>query len=449
MKRALPVAAVVLVVFAVLVLAAGNGDSGYRVRAVFDNAGHITPGEDVKVAGANVGKVEGLAVTRDKKAAITLRIDQPGFSPFHADAHCAVRQQSLIAEKYVDCNPGSDAAPELPRIPDGDAGAGAHLLPVARTSSPVDLDLVNGIFRLPVRQRLSLLVNELGTGVAGRGRDLNEAIHRANPALRETDTVLAVLAEQDRKLARLVRSSDLVVAPLARKRRQAAHLVVSSATTAQATADRSADLAESIKLLPAFLRELQPTLTSLGTFADDSVPVVDELNAAAPQLDRLVRDMVPFTRAGTPAVVALGGAARTGRTAIVQSENVLRSLASASENARTVASDLDALTQSLDATGGLRAALNWIFFQTTALNGFDDVSHYLRAGLLTNLCSSYATEPTPTCSARFTGGAEPAAPEEGQAGERTAPATPSASRRPPETIETSAESQVLGYFMGP
>jgi virulence factor Mce-like protein len=447
-KRALAIAAVLLVVVAALLITSGGESSGYRVRAIFDNAGHITPGEDVKVAGANVGTVETLSVTANKKAAITLRIDEPGFSPFHADARCTVRQQSLIAEKYVDCNPGSDAAPELPRIPSDETGSGEHLLPVSRTSSPVDLDLVNGIFRLPVRERLTLLVNELGTGVAGRGRDLNEAIHRANPALRETDAVLAVLAEQDRRLAHLVRSSDLVVAPLARKRRQAAHLVQSSAETAQATAARSGDLAESVRLLPAFLRELQPTLKSLGTFADDSVPVVDELNAAAPQLDRLVRDVEPFTRAAAPAVVALGSAARTGRTAFVRSEDVLRTLSSTAGNARPVADDLDALTKSLDATGGLRQALNWIFFQTTALNGFDDVSHYLRAGLLTNLCSGYATEPTPTCSARFTGGA-PAPEAEGVAPtERTTPAKPATSRRSPETT-TTPESQMLGYLLGP
>jgi len=46
--------------------------------------------------------------------------------------------------------------------------------------------------------------------------------------------------------------------------------------------------------------------------------------------------------------------------------------------------------------------MNFIFFSTTAINGFDGVSHYLRAGLITNLCSAYATQPTPGCNANFT-----------------------------------------------
>jgi hypothetical protein len=46
--------------------------------------------------------------------------------------------------------------------------------------------------------------------------------------------------------------------------------------------------------------------------------------------------------------------------------------------------------------------MDYIFFQMTAVNGFDGVSHYLRASLLTNLCSTYATAPAIGCNANFT-----------------------------------------------
>ena len=80
------------------------------------------------------------------------------------------------------------------QIESGD-GEGEQLLPVANTSSPVDLDLLNDILRLPYRERFAILLSEFGTGLAGRGEELNEVIHRANPALRETDKLLAVLAQ--------------------------------------------------------------------------------------------------------------------------------------------------------------------------------------------------------------------------------------------------------------
>ena len=71
------------------------------------------------------------------------------------------------------------------------------MLPLENTSSPVDLDLINNIMRLPYRERLAILINEFGTALAGRGAELNEVIHRANPALRETDKVLKILAEPE------------------------------------------------------------------------------------------------------------------------------------------------------------------------------------------------------------------------------------------------------------
>jgi hypothetical protein len=46
--------------------------------------------------------------------------------------------------------------------------------------------------------------------------------------------------------------------------------------------------------------------------------------------------------------------------------------------------------------------MDYLFFQMTAINGFDAVSHYLRAGLLTNLCSTYAIDPVIGCNANFT-----------------------------------------------
>ena len=41
--------------------------AAYRVRAIFDNAGFVITGEDVKIAGAKVGTIDSLDVTPDKQ----------------------------------------------------------------------------------------------------------------------------------------------------------------------------------------------------------------------------------------------------------------------------------------------------------------------------------------------------------------------------------------------
>src|SRR3954451_15206322 len=226
MKRILALVLLTLCIPTVLALGLGaktDGSSGYQVRAIFDNAAYAVPGEEVRVAGQKVGQIDSLDVAYQRKAAVTFSIDTAGFSPFHKDAHCTIRPQSLIGEKYVECTPGSRGSPLLDQIPDDLPGAGKHLLPLQSTSSPVDIDLIGDINRLPYRQRFAIIINEFGTALAGRGDDLNQAIHRANPALRETDKVLNILAGKNRTLAQLAKDSDTVIGPLEDKSPQIGH----------------------------------------------------------------------------------------------------------------------------------------------------------------------------------------------------------------------------------
>ena len=187
--------AVILValVAAVVVLVAGNGDAGaedsaYEVRAIFDNAGFLVEGEDVRVAGATVGSITEVEVTgldeparedgsaQPGKAVVVMRIDDPGFQDFRTDASCLIRPQSLIGEKFVECEPtqpraaDSPEAPALEPIADGEPGEGQHLLALERNGKAVDLDLVNNIMEEPYPDRFRLILNDLGAGLAARGR---------------------------------------------------------------------------------------------------------------------------------------------------------------------------------------------------------------------------------------------------------------------------------------
>jgi virulence factor Mce-like protein len=405
MRRLLAIALLAVGIPTVLALGLGatnDGGSGYQVRAIFDNAAYAVPGEEVRVAGEKVGKIDSLDVAYGHKAAVTFSIDTAGFSPFRANAHCTIRPQSLIGEKYVECSPGAINQPVLGTVPSGSPGAGKHLLPLAQTSSPVDIDLLGDINRLPFRQRLTIIVNEFGTALAGRGGDLNNAIHRANPALRQTDKVLAILAKQNRVLADLAVESDRVIGPLANQRQRIAHFIVAANDTGTATAERSADIAGTFQRFPAFLRELRPTLQQLGAFSDQMTPVLTDLHTAAPSLNRFTTELGPFSHAATTSVVSLGKATVIGRPALVKSLPLVRQLAVFAKNALPVGKNLDKLLTSFDKTGGIERLMDYIFFQVTAINGFDGVSHYLRAGLMANLCSAYATTPAGGCAANFT-----------------------------------------------
>jgi ABC-type transporter Mla subunit MlaD len=373
----------------------------YIVRAIFDNASSLVNGEDVKIAGVPVGVVTGMDVTEDKQAAISLRIDKKEFTPFKDDAHCTIRPQGLIGEKFVECQPGSAGSPALQKIQHGD-GKGERLLPVQETSSPVDLDLLNDIMRLPYRERLAILLNEFGTGLAGRGADLNEVIHRANPALKETDQVLEILANQNRVLARLARDSDQALAPLARKREQFADFIVQANRTGEATAERSADIRLGLNRLPEFLRQLRLLMVDLEGFADQGTPLLTNVKEAAPALGRFIKAQGTLAEASERSFPSLGDALEVGRPALIRSRPLIQDLGRLGKQLNPTSKNLDAITASLNKTGGVERINDFTFYVPLAINGFDSLGHYLRAGLIANTCSAYvAVNGGSTCNGNF------------------------------------------------
>src|ERR1700742_2150476 len=218
MKKLIAGAVVVAAIVVAVILISGGGSSeGYVVRAGFDQGSFMVSGEQVRVAGANVGTIKSVSVslpgepTAEEngklvdvpgKAIIELEISNPSFQDFRQDAGCEIRPQSLIGEKYVDCRPtvprapGEKPPPPLKQIPAGEPGAGQYLLPLGSNATSVDPDLINDIQSLPYAQRFRLIFNELGAGLAGRGEDLEAAIKQANPTLRDDDKLFKTLTAQ-------------------------------------------------------------------------------------------------------------------------------------------------------------------------------------------------------------------------------------------------------------
>lgn len=403
MRRLLSIAVLLAAGCASFLLATGFTSSRrpvYLVRAIFDDASFAVPGEDVRIAGANVGSIQGLGVTAQKRAAVTLAINQPGFAPFHADAHCAIRPQSLIGEEYVDCSPGTSSTPALARVTQG-PGTGSHLLAVTRTSSPIDSDIVQNISTQPVRQSLALILNELGTGLAARGADLNAVIRRANPALGHTDRVLQILARQNHVLARLAIDSDTVLAPLARARRHLAGFITEANRTSVASAQRASDIARTFHLFPSFLRQLRPLMADLGSLADQGTPLMTSLGQSASSVGREFANLTPFATRARTALVELGAAAQSSQAPLVASVPLAQRLLRLGASAKPSAALLDRLTASLDRTGAIEQLMHVLFSGAVAGNGFDSLGHFLRAEPLVSSCTNYATSTLPGCSSNF------------------------------------------------
>jgi ABC-type transporter Mla subunit MlaD len=396
--------AAALVAVVLLATSAGGSSGGYVVRAIFDDAGNLTVGEDVKIDGVKVGTVGSVTPTPQAKAAVVLNISSPGFQDFRADASCTIRPQALIGEKFVDCLPtqprveGAPLPPALKTIPAGREGAGQVLLPVTGTHSPVDVDLLGDITRLPEAQRLTIILNEFGAGLAGRGSDLNAVIRRANPALQGVEQVLAILANENKVLTDLAVEGDRATAPLAADRGRLVGFIKNSKTVAQATANHRGALAQNFADFPAFLEQLGPAMERLGRFADQTTPTFEAFGVAAPGLNKTFENIGPLAKSSEAFFKAFGKNAKNTAAGLKATEPLLSLVKSLGANAKPFAGNFSGLLTSLRSTGGLERLLDFIYLGAGSINGYDALGHFLRAELVAGTCLSYSIETNPGCS---------------------------------------------------
>jgi virulence factor Mce-like protein len=404
MKRILLSAAIVLAAVGFVVLAGGasNGSANGTYKIQIDNAFGLVTGAEFKVAGVPAGTIKSIDLDQKSlHAVVTVTVNQGGFGQFHADATCQSRPESLIGEYFIDCNPGTSGPVLKP----------GGTIPVSHTQSTISADLVQNVMRLPYRQRFSLIINEFGAAAAARSGDLQAALHRAVPALDQTDRVLNLLANDSTTLQNLTRDSNSVITALANNSTNVKRFVTEANRTATATATQDNNLRGTFHNLPATLEQLRPAMAKLGTTATANTPVLNNLNGAATQLHRFFTDLPGFSRSSRPAIKSLGKASVTGKTAVIAAAPTVADLnrfaqptPELAQNLAIVLRDLDTQSRAVEADprspggkgfSGLQALLGYVFNQTLAINTFGPQGHVLAVDLFFNkMCSPYASPAT-------------------------------------------------------
>jgi ABC-type transporter Mla subunit MlaD len=390
--------------------------AGKTYKIQFDNAFGLTTGGDLKVGGVRAGKTSGFDLKKigDGRyvAEVKGEITQAGVSGFRKDASCEIRPQSLIGEYYVDCQPGSSGQ----MLPSGGT------VPVKQTASTVPPDLMQNVMRRPYRERFRLILSELGTGLAGRPDDLSEVLRRAAPGLRETSKVLQILGRQNQIIKNFITNSDTVVAQLEAKKKDVSHWIKAAGRTSEISATRQAALRGQWQQFPRFLAELKPTMAQLGALADQQTPLLRQVRQTTPQLKQFFADLGPFSEASRPSLRTLGDAAVIGNKAFKESKDEIAELNALAPNAPSAAKQTRQFLQSFDDRNrsiepdprakvtapaapdptaykdgqgftGFESLLNYTYWQTLALNPFDQLGHLLRVVLFVNSCSPWQTGP--------------------------------------------------------
>jgi phospholipid/cholesterol/gamma-HCH transport system substrate-binding protein len=415
MRRALSALVVVGTLAAALLATGASEDAkGKKYWVEFDNAFGLVEGGDLKIGGVRAGTVNRFKLTDSEpyKVAVEVEISEPGFDALRTDSECRVRNQSLIGEYYVDCDVGK--APQ--ELPEGGT------VPVEHTSSSIPPDLIANVMRRPYRERFRLLLSELGVGLAGRPEELNEVIRRAHPALKEVNETLAILDRQNETIRDFITDADKVSAAVEPKKRELSRWAQEAMETAEIQASRADRLQAQWNKLPAFLGELRPTLAQLDATANEQIPFLRRMRAAAPDFHRLLVALEGFSNVSRGSTRALGEMAVVGRRALTESAEEIAELRELAEEAPRLAKPLRQFLETIDdrersvdddplheqlappapdktaaqkdeGFTGMEALLNYVYWQTLGINGFDRASHFLRIVLLQTDCSGYQNDP--------------------------------------------------------
>lgn len=248
---------------------------GYRFIVPFDEAGQLAQEADVRISGVTIGrvkKIEADPTTGD--ANVVVEVDAK-YAPVPRDTRVMLRQKTLLGETYVEMTPGT---PGAPAIPDGGT------LPKRGIRPTVELDEILRAFGPVTRKAFDVWQQQQAIAGAGVGRDVNDALAQLAPLAEQATSLLTVLNENERQLSRLVSNTGEVFSALSARGDQLQGLIRNTNTVFETTAQRNRQLAETFVALPTFERESRLTLERLVEFADDTDPLITQLQPVAREL---------------------------------------------------------------------------------------------------------------------------------------------------------------------
>jgi virulence factor Mce-like protein len=296
------IGAATLLVGLVAVFLAYNANTGlpfvptYDVTALVRDADQLNHNADVRIGGKRVGLVTSIAAVPTRSGAplaeLHLKLDKV-VGPLPADTQVRVRPRSIIGLKYLQLTPGGSRR----TIPSGGT------IPLANARGNVDLQDALNAFDLDTRRSLRRILSVGGNGLAGRGTDLNEAIHAFDPLTRHLGPVMRNLASPQTDLDGLLRGLDSAAGAAAPVAAQLGGLFDGAATTLHAIARVDASFGSVIDQAPATeqaatdaLRTARPVLARATRLVDALRPGVALLPKASTRLARAVEVGTPVLR---------------------------------------------------------------------------------------------------------------------------------------------------------
>ncbi|MGH3168689.1 MAG: MCE family protein [Trebonia sp.] len=199
--------------------------SQHTYRAYFTNVSGLAGGDDVRAAGVDVGRVQGVALQSDNKVLVTFTAADS--VPVTRNTTLTVRYQDVLGNRYLEINQPASPAPAL---------TASEILPASQTQPALSLDALFNGFQ-PLFQGLQpAQINELSAelidvlqGEGGTIDGLLSTVGSLTSTLADRDklidevidnlnAVLGAVAQHDTQLSNLVTQLQQLVSGLASDR---------------------------------------------------------------------------------------------------------------------------------------------------------------------------------------------------------------------------------------
>ncbi|WP_030176587.1 MCE family protein [Spirillospora albida] len=273
-----------LTVFIGLQIARVDIGGGWKVSATFDDASGLAAGDEVKIAGAPVGRVDEVKVV-DGRARVRMTVEDTVEVP--ADSEAAIRWRDAMGRRVVYLIPGT--AQQKMR-------SGAH---IARTRSVVDggalLDQLAPLVRSIDPGRVNDVLVALAQALDGNAGSIDRLVA-------DVDRLSSTIAARRGTLKQMLDDYAAITAIIARRDRQIATAVDDLVSLSEAfTGNRrliddalvqlAAMTRTSDKLIAGNARELERVVQRLSVFAAgvdrNRAAVLDVLRSATPKLQKI------------------------------------------------------------------------------------------------------------------------------------------------------------------
>ncbi len=383
-----------------------------RIKVELANAQAVTPGQGqtAQVAGVEVGRI-GQVELKDGRAIVELEIERRFDDLIHRDARALLRPRTGLKDMYVQIIPGREGPP----VKEG------FTIPIANTTTDVDLDEILSALDSRTRDYITLLANGAGEGLRGRGADLAAVFERFGPTVRDLARVSRAVGEERVALRRLVSSLAEVNGTLARRPGELTELVDGAATTLNAFATEDDDLRATVSELAPTLGQATRTLRAVEPFARELGPTTRALVPAVRELDEANAEVQPFAREATPIVrQKIRPFVRTARPLARDLNPAARDLAATFPELDKSAKILNRLFNMLGHNPGGREGpavegreegylfwLAWVTHQGSNTQNVDDANGPMRPIFLTGTCATLTSLVNDLPAIEFAAGLSP------------------------------------------